>query len=339
MINLSDNRCVLSLKDNNYVLDKIDDFVIGRFAKNVDGLEEIKGIYEDGNVSYPVTLSSFGFINYKERLIHLSDEKGYFTFRFHFKGWEKINGFINDDNFPHAKNKKEGIKIVYIDETNQIEIEQYFFLYKQENTIVSWLNFKNIGEKVVHLNRTMSMMITLGKGDFDITTFTGKWAHERHITRNKIHRGVFKNSSTCGISSSYNNPAIMINDKDNYYLMNLIYSGNHMSLIEEDYNDSYQMMIGMNDFMQNIILKNNESFKTPEAILTFGRNEDEIRINSHNFITNNILSYKKEFPIIFNAWEAAYFNLNKDNFKKMADHASRLGAEIFVIDDGWFASR
>ena len=107
MINLSDNRCVLSLKDNNYVLDKIDDFVIGRFAKNVDELEEIKGIYEDGNVSYPVTLSSFGFINYKERLIHLSDEKGYFTFRFHFKGWEKLDGFINDDNFPHAKNKKK----------------------------------------------------------------------------------------------------------------------------------------------------------------------------------------------------------------------------------------
>ncbi len=44
-------------------------------------------------------------------------------------------------------------------------------------------------------------------------------------------------------------------------------------------------------------------------------------------------------PVHYNCWEAVYFNHDLDVLKDIADRASALGAERFVLDDGWFGKR
>ncbi len=41
----------------------------------------------------------------------------------------------------------------------------------------------------------------------------------------------------------------------------------------------------------------------------------------------------------FNCWEAVYFDHNLPELKEIATRAADLGAERFVLDDGWFGSR
>lgn len=43
--------------------------------------------------------------------------------------------------------------------------------------------------------------------------------------------------------------------------------------------------------------------------------------------------------VILNTWEAVYFDHRLDQLTELADAASRLGVELFVLDDGWFGSR
>lgn len=44
-------------------------------------------------------------------------------------------------------------------------------------------------------------------------------------------------------------------------------------------------------------------------------------------------------PVHYNCWEAVYFDHQLDDLKAIADHAATLGAERFVLDDGWFGRR
>lgn len=44
-------------------------------------------------------------------------------------------------------------------------------------------------------------------------------------------------------------------------------------------------------------------------------------------------------PVHYNCWEAIYFNHNLADLAAIADRAADLGAERFVLDDGWFGRR
>ncbi|MFC6713706.1 alpha-galactosidase [Branchiibius cervicis] len=43
--------------------------------------------------------------------------------------------------------------------------------------------------------------------------------------------------------------------------------------------------------------------------------------------------------MIVNTWEAVYFDQDLDTLSTLADRAARVGAERFVLDDGWFRGR
>jgi alpha-galactosidase len=44
-------------------------------------------------------------------------------------------------------------------------------------------------------------------------------------------------------------------------------------------------------------------------------------------------------PVLYNSWEATGFAVDADGQKALAARAARIGAELFVLDDGWFGRR
>lgn len=44
-------------------------------------------------------------------------------------------------------------------------------------------------------------------------------------------------------------------------------------------------------------------------------------------------------PVIVNTWEAVYFDADQAKLLELADRAAQVGAERFVLDDGWFRGR
>ena len=64
--------------------------------------------------------------------------------------------------------------------------------------------------------------------------------------------------------------------------------------------------------------------------------------NFHKVIRNNICrgEYKlSERPVLINNWEATYFDFNEERLENIAKEASKLGVDMFVMDDGWFGKR
>ncbi|KAG1064650.1 hypothetical protein G6F42_026962 [Rhizopus arrhizus] len=87
---------------------------------------------------------------------------------------------------------------------------------------------------------------------------------------------------------------------------------------------------------------NNTAFELPEFVAGF---TVEGLSGARKCLTNHIRDHKDKSlvknpkcvaPVLYNGWEAYDFRVTFDNQKQMAQKAAHLGAELFVLDDGWF---
>ena len=44
-------------------------------------------------------------------------------------------------------------------------------------------------------------------------------------------------------------------------------------------------------------------------------------------------------PVLYNSWEAVFFDVNEASQMAVAERAAQMGVELFVMDDGWFHGR
>ncbi|WP_433304408.1 alpha-galactosidase [Actinoplanes sp. CA-030573] len=60
----------------------------------------------------------------------------------------------------------------------------------------------------------------------------------------------------------------------------------------------------------------------------------------HDYQRRHVLPHGDELrPILYNSWEATSFAVDEQGQLALAERAARLGAELFVVDDGWFGAR
>ncbi|MEU6592007.1 alpha-galactosidase [Streptomyces sp. NPDC046881] len=47
----------------------------------------------------------------------------------------------------------------------------------------------------------------------------------------------------------------------------------------------------------------------------------------------------RDRPVLFNSWEATFFDISEEQQLALARRAAEIGIELFVVDDGWFGTR
>jgi alpha-galactosidase len=60
----------------------------------------------------------------------------------------------------------------------------------------------------------------------------------------------------------------------------------------------------------------------------------------HDYVRTAVLPHPGELrPVLYNSWEATGFDVEESGQVALAAKAQELGAELFVMDDGWFGAR
>ncbi|MFJ3905982.1 alpha-galactosidase [Streptomyces sp. NPDC090025] len=60
----------------------------------------------------------------------------------------------------------------------------------------------------------------------------------------------------------------------------------------------------------------------------------------HAYVREHVLPEPgRDRPVLYNSWEATGFDVDEAGQIELARRAARLGAELFVLDDGWFGRR
>lgn len=114
-------------------------------------------------------------------------------------------------------------------------------------------------------------------------------------------------------------------------------------LFKKNQLNEVRLGIGINDDNFAWQLAARDNFETPVALMTYSaKGLTHLSQESQLFVQNHIMPKQfahAERPILINNWEATYFDFKKEKLLDLADEASKLGIELFVLDDGWFGNR
>lgn len=256
-----------------------------------------------------------------------------------FSGRKEIVGL------PYAEAECETLELVCEDSVTKSELCLYYTVFYETDVISRYFTLKNNGKADLKILKAMSLSLDLPTGDYDLISLRGKYAQERFVDRNPIYGGVHRITSRRGASSHQFNPFIMVTDrnaseeKGSAYAFNFVYSGSFLDELELE-QSGLRVMVGLGDESFSYLLKPNESFSSPEAVMTYSsKGIGQASRNMHSFVRSAILPTDKAHPIVLNSWEAFYFNIDEKIMLDFADAAASVGIDTVVMDDGWFGAR
>ncbi len=178
-----------------------------------------------------------------------------------------------------------------------------------------------------------------------IIDVSGRWIGEFQLNRTPWTAGIRLREARTGRSGHEHPPYAILteggttNTQGNAYGMHYGWSGGHRMVAEELPDGRRQMQWGH----AGGSMGSGTRFATAPVLLSFsttGLNGLAIQMQRH--IRDTVVQWTdahRPRPIHYNCWEAIYFDHDLSALCAIADKAVALGAERFVLDDGWFGKR
>lgn len=315
--------------------------------------------------------SNPGTGDYRSLPLIIEDEKGCISTRLYYEGSEVYEGtYKNSDSTGMPYAGRNAVREKYVRKTQDedtihtleitlgnhdegeganLKVKLIYTVFENYNVITRRTVVINDTSVTYTIRDISSMMLDMQGRDYRLKTFDGLWTRERHAGDKKLVSGIYETGSFNGTSSNAHNPFIILSDtlatenNGDCYAFNLIYSGNHRERVEVSEYGKVRILTGISSYGFAHKLQPGGIFHTPEAVMTYSHlGYNGVSHNMHGFVTEHIIpeGFKNSTrPVLVNNWEATYFDFNKRKLLKLADEAAKLGIELFVLDDGWFAER
>jgi len=230
-----------------------------------------------------------------------------------------------------------------------VEVNLNFTAYFNEDIIKSWTEIKHAEKKAVVVSNYASSMLHFDAGKYWLTQFYGDWAEEMRMEESKLTHGIKILDSKLGTRADmYQTPAFFLSldnpsteNKGELIAGTLGWTGNFQLAFEIDEQNSLRVISGINPFASAYQLEPGKTFITPEFIFTYSdHGKGQASRNFHHWATNyGIMDGKKDRLTLLNNWEATQFNFDEAKLSGIFSEAAKLGVDLFLLDDGWFANK
>ncbi|MEI2685192.1 MAG: alpha-galactosidase [Cypionkella sp.] len=172
----------------------------------------------------------------------------------------------------------------------------------------------------------------------------GKWTREFHLNRVEWAPGIRNRESRTGRSGHEHPPFLILaeagctNTIGTALALSYAWSGGHRMVAEELPDGRRQIQFGAPLHSETLPNTRFESAELIAAASTTGLNG--IATTFQRDLRDRVVQWPRtKRPVHYNCWEAVYFNHNLPDLAAIADRAAAIGAERFVLDDGWFGCR
>ena len=241
------------------------------------------------------------------------------------------------------------LEVDLVDALSNLKVTLSYTAYRDRDVLVRSVRVHNAGPSPVTLKSLQSVSVDFGDSGFDLITLPGGWARERSIDRRPLRPGVQAVDSRRGASSHQHHPFLALarpgtnETQGEVFGFSLVYSGNFRAQAEVDQFSGVRVQLGILPENFTWLLAPGADFQGPEVLMV--RSEEGLGGMSRTF--HQLLGQRvargpwrdRERPVLINNWEATYFGFNADRLLALADEASKIGIELFVLDDGWFGHR
>ncbi len=241
------------------------------------------------------------------------------------------------------------VEVCLKDKIYDLRVYLLYTVFEEQDVISRSVRVENhTGEEII-LESVLSACLDNYEDEYDFISFTGKPHFERFLQRTSLGDFRLVTESRRGASGHQANPFVIFCSRGcdekagECYGASLVYSGNFTASLEKTQIGTSRFVMGINPENFAFILKNGEVFQAPEVIHSYSRSGlSKLSHNYHNVIRQHLFRGKyalAERPILINNWEATYFNFTAEKLLAIAKQAQKIGADTFVLDDGWFKGR
>ncbi len=175
---------------------------------------------------------------------------------------------------------------------------------------------------------------------------SGKWTREFHLNHVDWTPGIRLRESRTGRSGHEHPPYLILaedgctNAQGTAFALHYAWSGGHRMVAEELPDGRRQIQFGGASGAETAPGIRFETADLIAAVSTTGLNG--IGITMQRDTRDRIVQWPdaaRPRPVHYNCWEAVYFRHDLAELSEIATKAAALGAERFVLDDGWFGRR
>jgi alpha-galactosidase len=254
-------------------------------------------------------------------------------------------------HFVDSHTEGDTLDIQLKDIASDLQVHLYYRIFEDTGIIQRWSRIENGTKQAVTLESAQSAAWSLPQGEgYGWHYLTGHWGAEWQLHSEPLQTGAHVIESRRGSTSHQANPWFAIDrpaqtteESGPVWFGALGWSGSWRITVEQTAMQQVRVTGGFNPFDFGYRLKPGEQLETPPFYGGYtSKGMGEASRTLHRFERIHILPGGENArlrPVLYNSWEATEFNVSEEGQLALAEKASKIGAERFVIDDGWFGQR
>ena len=235
------------------------------------------------------------------------------------------------------------------DDKYLVTVKLHYVAYGKENIIRTFTEISHEEKKPVILCKYASSMLHLNSSKYFLTEFSGDWAHEANVTERELAFDKKVIDTKLGARANMfvspffqlalDNPS---QENAGEVLVGTIgWTGNFRFTFEVDNKNELRIISGINPYDSEYSLPAKEVFRTPDFYFTYStQGKGEASRSFHDWARNHQVKNGNDTRMtLLNNWESTYFDFDENKLIGLMDEATKLGVDMFLLDDGWFANK
>ena len=286
-------------------------------------------VFEITKEEFPV----HGGLRYKEHCLKAAFADGTRELAYQYCGYDVEQGDAWEELILHLR-----------DVHYAFSMDLHYKLYPDYDLMERSVVVTNQSEDPIQIEQIHTAQFHIPYENLNFSNVHGHWGAEQQRFVQKVSYGKVVIENRRGISSHNHNPYFIL-DRDatetsgEVYFGALRLTGNFSGVVEQTPYGETLVQMGLNPHDCLLTLQPGESFTAPAILCGYSASGFEtMSHNLHRFARENIMRGGLR-PVLYNSWEATEFHVNSRDQIKLAQKAAELGAELFVLDDGWFGER
>ncbi|MFF1809698.1 alpha-galactosidase [Streptomyces sp. NPDC058251] len=217
------------------------------------------------------------------------------------------------------------------------------------DVVLRWTELTCTGESDVRLERFDSAAVNVPvQGGARLTYLAGQWSQEFQLKHVELERGRFEMESTQGSAGHAYHPWLAVQDAaapaegaTPTYGIALEWSGNWRISADAEPGGAVRVRAGRVPHEGAVRLAPGATLLTPRLACAFSPDGLDGLARVWHRYERHLTGERIDRPrkVLYNSWEATGFDVDAAGQLELAKTAAELGAELFVVDDGWFTGR
>ncbi|MGC0143952.1 alpha-galactosidase [Pseudactinotalea sp. Z1732] len=232
-----------------------------------------------------------------------------------------------------------------VDENAGLEVDLHIRTSTAHDVVEKWATIGNTSPVATELLRAWGGAFEVNATGATVEVLHGHWSREFTPAKVGLGAGALSIGSRQGITSHTYAPVLTVRSEQDPELAHSIglgWSGSwRMSADAVPFTGRIRVAGGPDDESGILTLGPGEHLTTPVvAGLRIRGDADRVARAWHDYqrtLSRSTDPYHR--PVVYNSWYATTFDVSVDHQLALAEVAAQIGAEVFVLDDGWFRGR